>query len=116
MIVLLFVEYIILTVQDNWNVHDYFSFFIHSFQLLTSVVNFNLSLETCDHCGEDIEAFYMKNSSLLGHQALESKISFNKLHLSYNEVEWDFRQLTLFLQYGVWSDDTNLSVYACEPL
>jgi len=79
MIVLLFVKYIILTVQDNWNVHDYFSFFIHSFQLLTSVVNFNLLLETCDYCGEDIEAFYMKNSSLLGHRALESKISFNKI-------------------------------------
>ena len=79
MIVLLFVEYIILAVQDNWNVHDYFSFFIHSFQLLTSVVNFNLLLETCDHSGEDIKAFFLKNSSLLGQWALESKISFNKI-------------------------------------
>ena len=78
MIVLLFVEYIILTVQDNWKAHDHFSFLIHSFQLFTSVVNFNL-LETCDHCGEDIEAFYTKNSSLLGHRALESKISSNKI-------------------------------------
>jgi len=60
MIVLLFVEFIILTVKDNWNVHDYFSFFIHSFQLLPSVVDFNLLLVTFDHCGEDIEAFYMK--------------------------------------------------------
>jgi hypothetical protein len=62
MIILLFVEFIILTVQDNRTTGRsmIISPSIHSFQLLPSVVDFNLSLATFDHCGEDIEAFYMK--------------------------------------------------------
>jgi hypothetical protein len=39
---------------------------IHSFKLLTSVVDFNLSLATFDNGGEDLSILY-ENSSLLGH-------------------------------------------------
>jgi len=39
---------------------------IRSFELLTSVIDFKLSLATFDHCGEDLSIPY-ENSSLLGH-------------------------------------------------
>jgi len=58
--------------------HSSYTHFSSSHQLSISVYYWK-PLETCDHCGEDIEALYMKNSSLLGHRALESKISFNKI-------------------------------------
>lgn len=94
MIVLLFVEYIILMVHDN--VHDYYSFLIHSFQLLPSVVNFNLSLGPV--IAEDIEAFYLKPHLCSNTEHQGVKFPSTKLQLSYNEVVWDFRDLTLFLQ------------------
>jgi hypothetical protein len=86
MIVLLFVEYIILTVQYNWNVHNYFSFHI---------VISTPPISCCDHSGKDIEAFYLKPYLCQDTEHQEVKFPSTKLQLSYNELVWYFRDLTL---------------------